>query len=738
MSNPYKAPTSSVIPVDAMPSAYFKATELPDGGATFVEFHAGHKHIDFVQRKLQGLDMDLRPSFYVPKEWCVDGAVLSAKGEVLARTPGGQLNLRIRSGSGFKAGSAFYSQVRASDGPFATEAMRAKIENTFFADASPSWTLGRLQKAYPRVGSRIDAPVSRLEAAAAVERCGLNIESLPEHARSPFPLIPVGGDGQSVSVNMHSGNGLPVLGRMSTPGAAEKVLKLAAMVQAEISQVQGEGGVAKWKAAAEEQRPWLVSLLGKCKADYYSKEKIGAAMLRFYNVMPRPVMMVMQTVTQVLEGNSRGILMGFRSFSGVNLTRGGADQLVEKLDQFLEKEGRAYVHMGDDSWVVLRHGDFLVAFALDCSNFDITQHRDATAAVHLELRRQLRLIEPKAADLWYEYARSRQVVVARTLVRNFKHAGPSGMPLQSKVNDVLMEVLINRALEGNLEWADEGAVDAWLQLVGKRLGFVVKVEQHRAVRARSIREMLESRPFLFVGNYFYTSLGRVQVCADYPRMLAQMPYPGTTWTKSREDMVVREAMRLGSLVLSAGIPATSMREPFEALKRYALGLLEEAYRIVGDTEVKDLRWMIGESAWGPEAIPSIRGLSRALEDNERLWRDPDEELPSTSQLVSLTWADEIEEQEREERSVLGLPAVPRGAQVPRVPRGTVPPAPTHPASSRNDGRPPPTAVWGPNKEPRMRMEAIATLKRRNKRARGRRHQEILSGDDWSTDGEESN
>jgi hypothetical protein len=36
------------------------------------------------------------------------------------------------------------------------------------------------------------------------------------------------------------------------------------------------------------------------------------------------------------------------------------------------------------------------------------------------------------------------------------------------------------------------------------------------------------------------------------------------------------------------------------------------------------------------------------------------------------------------------------------------------------------------------MEAVATLKRRVKRARGRKHQEVLSGDDWATDEEGSN
>lgn len=738
MSNPYRAPTSAVVPVVGMPSAYLEVSKLEDAGHVFKEYLRGHKQLEFVQDKLRGLDMDMRPSFYVPKDMCADTSVLTAKGEVLARTPGGQIALRVRSGYGFAAGSAFYSQMEADSGSFLIESAAAKIENTIFANASPSWALGRLCAAYPKVGSHVDSPVTRLEAQAAVRRCGLNLQELPEHARRPFPLIPSTLGEKSVSVNMHSGNGLPVLGNMSTPGAAEKVLKLAAMVRLELSSAGGGEGVASWKKDAESRRPWLVSLLGKCKADYYSKKKIGAAMLRFYNVMPRQIMMVMQQATQVMEENSRGILLGYQSFSGVSLIRGGADALVDKLDLQLTEKGFAYVHMGDDSWVIMKVGDKLVAFALDCSNFDLTQHRDATLAVHTELRDQLRLVDEVAADLWYEYARERQVVVARTVVRNFKHAGPSGMPLQSKVNDVLMEVLISRALEGQLDWTNEQAVDTWLQKVGARLGFVVKVEQHQVSNAGSVREMLEQKPFLFVGNYFYTTLGKVLVCADYPRMLAQLPYPGTTWTQSRDEMMVKEAMRIGSIVLSAGIPPAAYRKAYEALKSYAVSLLEKAIKTHGDVEDERLRWAVGESTWGPGAIPSLGGLVRALGDSEALWRDPHVELPSESKLVSKNWADEAEEEERAERLTLGVAEVPRGAPIPRVGPGRAPPAPTHPVTSRNDGRPPPTAVWTPAKAPRPTfVEALQALKKRRARAVRRKRQVIDSGDDWSTDGEES-
>lgn len=729
MSNPYRAPTSEVSFTSAMPSAYLQVTSLPDGGARFMEVHAQHQRVDFVQSQLQELDMELRGTFFIPKEWCVDSGVLSAKSEVMARTPGGQIALRTRSRFGFAAGSAFFTEVEQVAGPFARERFVEKVENTIFADASPSWTLGRLRDAYPRVGSAIDSPVTAAEAAAAVERCGLRIEDLPEHARRPFPLVPAEG-AKSVSVNMHSGNGLPVMGRMSTPGAAEKVVALASMVQRELGLLPGVESVADWKRKAEAERPWLVTLLGKCKADYYSREKIGAAKLRFYNVMPRQIMMVMQTATQVLEENSRGILKGFKSFSGVNLTRGGADDLVEKLDLVLAEEGHAYVHMGDDSWVVVKQGEALVAFALDCSNFDITQHADATRQVHLALKRQLASVEPRAAQLWYEYARSRQVVVARTVVRQFKHAGPSGMPLQSKVNDVLMEVLITRSLAGKLDWTSEQAVNDWLHQVGRRLGFVVKVEQHQVSRATSIREMLEDRPFLFVGYYFYTSLGQVRVCADFPRMLAQMPYPGTMWIK--EDMLVKEALRLGSIVLSAGVPVRELKSAYEALKGHVVGLLERALTVVGDVEVDGLRWMIGERAWGPEAVPSVRGLIKALESSEELWLRKEVELPGTSRLLFASdWADVVDEEERSERAALGLPEPPVGGPVPRpavVPRRAVA---THPVTPRNDGRPPPTAVWGPNKEPRQRFEYAG----RGTRRRGHRRavEEVF---DTSEDSEE--
>lgn len=83
-------------------------------------------------------------------------------------------------------------------------------------------------------------------------------------------------------------------------------------------------------------------------------------------------------------------------------------------------------------------------------------------------------------------------------------------------------------------------------------------------------------------------------------------------------------------------------------------------------------------------------------------------MHSVSQLVPLTWGELVEEEERAEAQEGGY-VVTRPATV-SVAKAIVRPRPqsTHPASMRNDGRPPPTAVWGPPKAPRA--EALTRLK----------------------------
>lgn len=696
-----------------MPSAYFEATPA------FNLLVATGRSIDVQQRQLEGLDMEIRKTIVIPKDKTCEAAALTRKGPFFAQAKSGKPVFRVRSGPAYRVLSEVYQALPEVGGFESRKIVGAKANQTFFVDAGAEFTIGRLCADYPRKGMVIQHPITAREATLAVVACGQDLTHLPLHAMRPYPLIAAPGL-RTVSVNPNSDNGFPVLAKYSSPGAPEMVMGLALTIRKELQKaIAGDsvGGVKEWKEAAEEERPWLVSLRGKCKADCYSTKKIQEGKLRYYNAMPRQIMLNIQVASQVYEGLSQTILTEGNSGIGLSLVRGGAQDLVTVLDARLALRGRAYVHVGDDSWVTLKVGRNVVRFALDCTSFDLTQHGDATKEVHRAVWRQLRRIDAIAADLWYEYARGRQVVLMGTLVRYLRHAGPSGMPLQSKINDALMEVLIVRALETGCDWTNAEAVDSVLQDVGRGLGFKVRVEQHSCLIAETVKEALEQESFLFIGYYFHVRDGEVRVCADLPRSLAQLPYPNLKWMKTDKEMIVSEAMRVGSILMSLGMPTRASEAAVERWRAEAIRQLKVAIETYGDVTSNSLRWALGEVAVGPALELNLTGLIKALERDPRLlWMTKEEELPSTSELVSLAWADMVESEE-ESAALTHRFFVPPASMVVKAvsaPKGV---QATHPVTDGNDGRPPPTVKWGPPKPPRR--EKMTAVKKPKGRHRGK-------------------
>lgn len=696
MSNPFRPPKEVASVRVGAPSSY-----VDEETAHAIAGLKRLKKVETVSDMLRGLDMGLAKTFVVSKQLTAEASVLNKKGPALGLSKTGAMSLRVRSQFGFAAASAAWAGL-PEDGPFGKEVVGARMRETFYADGGTENALGRLLAAYPKVGSSIARPVTLREALRALRGSGIDLMRVPDSALRPYPLLPFGPGEGAVTVNPKSDNGFPVLAQWSTPGASELVMGLAETMRRQLVQrAKVANGVHQWKEELEASDPQLVAVRGKAKADYYKAKKLALGQMRFYNALPRQVALNMQVATQVLEQLARTVLEGSNTGIGLSLHYGGAGELVLELDRRLEEHGQAFVHVGDDSWVAVRaRTGELVMFALDCSNFDLTQHHDATLEVHKAIRRQLERIDAPAADLWYEYARGRLVVVSGAVTRYMKHAGPSGMPLQSKVNDMLMDVLIERALERPADWLSESAVDAHLVGVGKELGFEVRVEQHMVLRASSIFEALERAHFLFVGYNFFVRAGKVQVMADWARQMAQLPFPGLKWMKTDKELAVMEAMRLGSIVLSMGLPHPELDGAYTALREHVTQLVGDTLRKFGDQEDDRLRWAVSESPLGPATQGSLSGLLRALErDQTALWLVKEAELVSTSTFVSLSWADEVEEEEaqaaRRKEAVVLPPAV--SAKPVRIfPR----PVTTHPATARNDGRPPPTAVWGPNKAPR--------------------------------------
>lgn len=709
-------------PMASTSSPVFPSAYLSDEQGTAVKGLKKWKSVEEIQWKLTGLDMSLAKSFFIDKQYCVEPAVLNKMGPALATAKLGAMALRVRSGPAYAMANAAWKQM-PEDGLFGRETVRARVEETFFADGGVENTLGRVRLAYPKVGEMPARPVTRAEAHRALLGSGVSLARLKDDVLAPYPLFPTEVGGQAVTINPKSSNGLPVLGKFETPLAAEKVLGLAAQFRKELTRAaRTPEGVEQWKERMEATNPQMVACLGKAKGDYYRAGKLVEGKMRFYNVLPRQIALNMQVATQPLEALALSYLEGSNSGHGVSLHHGGAAQLVAELDARLAREGRAFVHVGDDSWVVVRVGSKLCMFALDCSNFDLTQHGAVTAEVHRAIHTQLARIDAPAADLWLAYARSRLVVVAGSVVRKWPHAGPSGMPLQSKINDMLMDVLIERALERSVDWQEERAVDECLQLVGRELGFSVRVEQHAAVAAESILGALEQVPFLFVGYYFHVREGSVRVFADWARQLAQLPYPGLKWMKSDKELKIMEAMRLGCFIQSLGMPPPALDAAYAAMREYAIEFLEGTLDHFGDQTDERLRWAVGESPMGPGTAPSLSGLrSVLLLGARRLWLEkPLAKAPA----AALNWADMVEEEEEAEASRKERVPLARGAALRPIP---VPPREptTHPVTARNDGRPPPTAVWGPNKAPR-RLPG------------GRRGGRVLrDADEWEESEEES-
>lgn len=700
MSNPARAPrepTDLQLALVVAPDSY-----LPEG---YSNFAARHKRPEEVRKILSGLDMEICKTIVLPKDLSVEARVLQSNGASLALAKTGVPVPRRRSAEAKLVINGAYAKLPKT-GPFGQEEVGRRMRDTVLVDGGVEGALGRIALAYPREGAEAANPVTRREALDALQRCGLSVRRLPRPALRPYPLLPKEGEA-GLLVNKNSDNGFPVGGKWGSDAAASKCMELALGMRARLERVDN---VVAEVRRLEESDPHLVALKGKAKADYYPVEKVVSGRMRFYNVFPRHIMLNMQMATQVLELNGKSILdgPGFRSGIGMSLVRGGADRLVEALDAQLDEHRAAYVHVGDDSWIARRvyfpdTGDYgLEMFALDCSNFDLTQQSSVTAEVHQAIREELRFIDGVAADLWYAYARERMVVLVNSQVRRMHHAGPSGMPLQSKVNDMLMDVMITRllaALEGessaSVEW-----LDSVVEAVADGMGFKARLEQYWRGHADTVREALAKQPFLFIGYHFHVREGRALVQADIPRTFAQVPFPALKWIAERSELRATEAMRLGSIALNMGLPTRELEEVFHVFREGAKSLIRSVLDQGAQMDEERLRWAVQETPWGAEVEPSLRGILNALNrDPAQLWAYPELPLPSTSRLVALAdWADEVEEEERvavrAAGGVVDRPATVTGVRA--RPIGFTRPT-THPATAANDGRPPPTARWLPDR-----------------------------------------
>jgi hypothetical protein len=704
------------------------------------------KDLHYLQARLGGLNMEIGNTVVVSQTQTVDPWVLAKKSPAPYSVDQGKtMTPRKRTAQG-KSGQVAALAVLPESVPLGWEFLdrevcAARCRETVYVDAGPVQTLGRIRKAYPGYSNKKMRPVTREEARVSLVSTGIELSKGMD--LTPHKL---GSETHPIYVNLKSSNGLPVMGKFEGR-AAELVVQIHDSLANQVKSAFARGetdGVLAWVRgmAADAATAQYVTCLGRCKADYYKLPKVYAAEMRFYNVFPRPLLFIMQRATQVMDGQARSILddpTRFHSFSGVRLTRGGAQTLVEALDAQLAETGRAFVHMGDDSWVAYRdRGGVVHVFALDCSNFDLTQHGDVTSEVHNVMQAELAKVDPESAALWYVYMRGRPVITTGSLVRWWFHGGPSGAPLQSKVNGVLMDVCIRRALSYLDEVRDVQDTDVELAVerAGASMGFTVKLEQYQSHRVPSLRAALQVRPFLFVGYYFYDEGGRVKVFCDLPRQLAQMPYPGLKWIE-QGDVAELEAVRLGSTVLAWGEPPAAAEAAYNAVRDWAIKLL---VRVGASMEQHE------RAKWATQAEPgadlSVLGLLNAVRRGpEAIWADGD--MGGESRLV-----DKSANVARVMSLAVEEVAVVRPRNLPvrsvKPARWRVPGSydtEVHGPNRANDGRPPPVTVWAPDKAPRVReAEQIDGGRVRKGTRRGRKDWKGVDWDgddmDWSDYGED--
>lgn len=723
MSNPSRAPRETIDGkfAERMPDCHFpfmfaepataRERQLKKNAWELAMTDA--KNLDLLVPQLSVLDMEVREPFEIPRKYTVEPTAFQSQKPFFALAKKGRIATRPRTDHARDVCNVAY--------PLLPEGWKTLVKekalDLALVDGGAEFTIGRLLKAYPAKGSRVARPITRMEARVAWrEEVGAILTDTAqfetyttEDERRPYPLFTDEVGGRAVRVNLKANNGFPVLGKGDDAEAREKYLKLAVSVRGELEEAYAKdpvGGVWSWLRQAEVNRPWLVALQGKAKADYYSAEKTEKKMLRFYNAMGRQIMLNIQSATQVVEDLAESILdaPGNRSSSGVALNRGGAARLVEALEDQLARDERGHTRMGDDSWVVIQLAGFLLEFALDCSNFDLTQHADLTEEVHREGREIDSRVDPIAAQLLYAYRRQRLVVAMLRLAYQFKHGGPSGLPGQSKVNGVIMGVAITRGTDEierrvNGEGADPTAelVAAVLAEVGRGMGITIKLEQYRltpltstAAEERPIRYSLSRSPFLYLGYYFYNEDGVVAAHADMPRTLAQMRYPTLKWMKSKDETRTMEVARLASTVLSWGRPTAELRPAFDAIKFELLKRLTAEITVHGDYEDARLRWAVhagaaaGDEETLSQTLGSLSGIKRALERTwDQLWLEDD-----------LSSADEKES------------TIVRTTPVARIDlRTTTKPASRLP-TNKTAGRNPNTKVFAPALPPRNPMARV--------------------------------
>lgn len=722
MSNPLRLPTTPAAPnqYNIVPEFYFTGEEKEKMKSDRKKY----KSVESLTRALAPL-FDFRNSFIVPGEATTN----ERQAGELARSAEQGFSARVRSSGGRLGVVKFVSNVPATyvipgqQAPL-VELIGTALRTRVSASNDTVGCLQRLLRFYPSKAARRSnnaiEPITVEEAQDAMLAAGKLLPAdLPQELLSPVPLQRIG-DVEGVTANPKASNGLPVLGKWGDEEAQSRVMGLALSLRNELVQVVARNGldaVVEWKEEGERSRPYLFTVMGKCKSDMYSGEKVVNQMMRYYNVLPRQMSLIMAQSSQTYSGLTTSCIddPSTHSAQKASLAHGGAARLVEVLQHQLDTHGCAWVHAGDDTWLAVEvGGDKLVFFSLDCSSFDITQRSEVTATVDWEIMSQLASIDRPSAFLWYSYMRRRNVVLAKTVVVDQTEGGVSGMLLQSERNDVLMEVFCQRLLtrgHGTVDYTNHTALLNHVQRVGSGLGFTVRLEDYAVLEASTMVEALQLNHFLFLGYRFWADQERKVYCyADLPRFLSKLQYPTVTYDKDKTMINEHVAFQVAGTYINMGIPPPELRTAYHALEVHALDLLTK--NPPADTMLEDHVFA---------ALVRGSGLYRAVENRESVWIEANPELESESVFVpaSNDWTDMMDQDLDSLRREYGLPVI-RQSAIPSRPPSALPRVNPLPVRLASVGRQPATtgtAVSGPRVrtfEPRASYTTRTTRRRQRR------------------------
>jgi len=442
----------------------------------------------------------------------------------------------------------------------------------------------------------------------------------------------------AVKINRKAGLGLPLMAKLigrkgENPDVLRSFSALTLWMHGELLEAVSRGLDAKesvWKVMNhwKDQMPYLIACYGKTKGDYYKVAKMEKAFLRFYVGPAKCPQMIAGQATQALEEDAESMLVmklaGKRGHSaqGIRMSYGGTQELMECMLEEVKKEMFSYAHCGDDTLFIWTFGDYHCLASVDASAYDLTQRAELTEPVDEAIYQRLREYDELAAAVWLYQNRQRIIVLENGETIETAHGGMSGTQLQSKRNDVIMDIVCQRLKRrfdlDAISFLDREEFDHQCRKVADELSLELRVEDFvGGKRGESVSQILSRTSIKFIGYGIHYLDGEYVPVIDLARALRQLPYPGTLWEANNHAFEAQEAVRIAQIVANFGIPPLGWERPLDVARAKALAFLMSAREKVRDRQVL----VEGNSAFGLNLPGTLGGMIKFLSTPfAELWR----------------------------------------------------------------------------------------------------------------------